>query len=120
MMPLALDLISTLVTGSILPVATTERARSMRSAFTSFSGSILGEPRPIAFRVNSAAPPSRGTRRNKIHFSDRFLREVAILRAYRGYEQVRAIVPFSLARAGACRSAYITRTSAADPRRGPD
>src|ERR1039458_3793593 len=78
MMPLALDLISTLVTGSILPVATTERARSMRSAFTSFSGSILGELRPMALRANSAAPPSRGTRRNKIHLSDRFLREVAI------------------------------------------
>ena len=41
-MPLALDLISTLVTGSIFPVATTERARSIRSTLTSFSASILG------------------------------------------------------------------------------
>src|ERR1039458_5614852 len=40
-MPLALDLTSTLVMGSILPVATTLFARSPRSTLASFEGSIL-------------------------------------------------------------------------------
>src|SRR6266851_4329607 len=40
-MPLALDLISTLESGWILPVATTTRARSPRSAEAIFEGSIV-------------------------------------------------------------------------------
>src|SRR5712692_3346110 len=40
-MPLALDLISTLVMGSIFPVATTLLARSPFSTLASFEGSIL-------------------------------------------------------------------------------
>src|ERR1017187_8458608 len=43
-MPLALDLISTLVMGSILPVATTLFARSPFSTLASFEGSILVPP----------------------------------------------------------------------------
>jgi len=43
-MPLALDLISTLVMGSILPVATTLLARSPFSTLASFEGSILVPP----------------------------------------------------------------------------
>ena len=39
-MPLALDLTSTLASGSILPVATTERAMSPRSVSASREGSI--------------------------------------------------------------------------------
>ena len=41
MMPLAFDLISTFVIGSILPVATTERARSPRSTVARRDGSIV-------------------------------------------------------------------------------
>src|SRR3990167_4715379 len=39
-MPLAFDLTSTLAKGSILPVATTDRAMSPRSTLASFEGSI--------------------------------------------------------------------------------
>src|SRR6266568_9664644 len=48
-MPLALDLISTLVMGSILPVATTLLARSPFSTFASFEGSILVPPLVAAY-----------------------------------------------------------------------
>src|SRR5574340_823654 len=73
MIPLALDLISTFVVGSIFPVATTERARSMRATFTSFSGSILGELRPMAFSETKAAPPSSGTTISSTHTNFRLL-----------------------------------------------
>ena len=59
-MPLALDLTSTLDSGSIFPRATTERAISPRSAVTSFSGGIglaffkVADPTPI---VNLAIGP---------------------------------------------------------------
>src|SRR5271155_1647355 len=43
-MPLAFDLISTFVMGSILPVATTLFARSPLSTFASFEGSIFVPP----------------------------------------------------------------------------
>src|SRR3954464_8133731 len=56
--PEAFDLISTLLAASILPVATTERVRSMRSAITSFSGSILVVPLLRALREKKAAPPN--------------------------------------------------------------
>ena len=41
MMPLAFDLISTLVIGSILPVATTDRTIGPRSTVASRDGSML-------------------------------------------------------------------------------
>jgi hypothetical protein len=47
MMPLALDLISTLVMGSILPVATTERTIGPRSTVARRDGSMLVEA-PLA------------------------------------------------------------------------
>ena len=47
-MPLAFDLISTLVMGVTLPVATTLRAKSPRSTFASLVGSILVPPRVAA------------------------------------------------------------------------
>ena len=47
-MPLALDLISTLVMGVTLPVATTLLARSPCSTFASLVGSILVPPRVAA------------------------------------------------------------------------
>ena len=42
MMPLAFDLISTFVMGSILPVATTDRVIVPRSTVASFDGSMSG------------------------------------------------------------------------------
>src|ERR1035437_5192317 len=59
-MPLALDLISTLVMGSILPVATTLFARSPFSTLASFEGSILVPPldaisTPVTTRTRTAA-----------------------------------------------------------------
>src|SRR5271157_1692802 len=55
-MPLALDLISILVMGSILPVATTLFARSPFSTFASFEGSILVPPvEAITTPVTSSA-----------------------------------------------------------------
>src|SRR5215472_10996312 len=57
-MPLALLLISTWVTGWILPVATTDRARSMRSTLAIFSGSIFSGLLESALTETIAAPPS--------------------------------------------------------------
>src|SRR5580693_5373615 len=57
MIPLALLLISTWVTGSILPVATTDRARSRRSTLASFSGSILVGFLPMAFMPKKPPAP---------------------------------------------------------------
>src|ERR1700675_346377 len=59
-MPLALDLISTLVMGSILPVATTLFARSPFSTLASFDGSILvplvdAITTPVTTRATTAA-----------------------------------------------------------------
>ena len=51
-MPLAFDLISTLVIGVIFPVATTLLARSPFSTLASFEGSILVPP-----RVAAISPP---------------------------------------------------------------
>src|SRR5689334_4006925 len=56
-MPLALDLISTLVMGSTLPVATTLLARSPRSTLASLVGSILVPP-----RVAAVTPSTMSTR----------------------------------------------------------
>ena len=61
MIPLALDLISTCVVGWILPVATTERARSIRSTRASFSGSILAGVRLSARSEKKATPPTART-----------------------------------------------------------
>src|SRR5712692_2659074 len=59
-MPLAFDLISTLVMGSIFPVATTLFARSPFSILASFEGSILVPPldainAPATIRTTPAA-----------------------------------------------------------------
>src|SRR5216683_1806106 len=59
-MPLAFDLISTLVMGSIFPVATTLFARSPFSTLASFEGSILVPPldaisAPATIRTTPAA-----------------------------------------------------------------
>src|SRR6185312_4837314 len=63
-MPLALDFTSTLVMGSIFPVATTLCARSPRSTLPSFEGSILVLPlvaaiSPTAIKITTttATPP---------------------------------------------------------------
>jgi hypothetical protein len=63
-MPLAFDLISTFVIGSIFPVATTERAMVPRSAVASLdSGMSEGPPRyadaphPSVASVATATPP---------------------------------------------------------------
>src|SRR5512143_64247 len=53
-MPLALDLISTLTSGWILPVATTERARSPFSTEARREGSISFPPRLAATRPRVA------------------------------------------------------------------
>src|SRR5579864_3692422 len=53
-MPLAFDLISTLVMGSTLPVATTLLAKSPRSTLASFDGSILVPPRVSAITPMTA------------------------------------------------------------------
>src|ERR1700687_578069 len=60
-MPLALDLISTLVMGSILPVATTLFAKSPFLTLASFEGSILvplleAISAPATTRTTTAAP----------------------------------------------------------------
>ena len=62
MMPFAFDLISTLVIGSTLPVATTERTMVPRSTVASFDGSMSTDaPRrvtnPAAAAPTTATPP---------------------------------------------------------------
>ena len=59
-MPLAFDLISTLVSGWILPVATTDFARLPFSTAASFDGSIALPPRRAATKPSTArtATPS--------------------------------------------------------------
>ena len=59
MMPFALDLISTFVIGSILPVATTERTIVPRSTVAIFDGSMLEE---APLRVEKPHTPTRRTR----------------------------------------------------------
>ena len=58
-MPLALDLISTLVRGWILPVATTERATSPFSIVGEPRGVDLLAPRRAAIRPNTATKHDR-------------------------------------------------------------
>src|SRR5688572_33140213 len=60
MMPFALDLISTLVMGSILPVATTERVIVARSTVASRDGSIV-EDAPRSVENPHAAATARTT-----------------------------------------------------------
>src|ERR1700678_739012 len=55
MIPLAFDFTSTCVTGCTFPVATTDLARSIRSTFAIFSGSILADFVPIALSEKNAA-----------------------------------------------------------------
>src|ERR1700704_831320 len=61
MMPLALDLISTLVMGSIFPVATTDRTIVPRSAVASFEASTPVDA-PLSVPNPAAAAPTRTTR----------------------------------------------------------
>jgi hypothetical protein len=70
MMPLAFDLISTLVIGSTLPVATTERVIVPRSTTAILEGSMAGAA-PFR-RVNPQAPPTRttATAASSAHFLD--------------------------------------------------
>src|SRR5689334_16102390 len=74
MMPLAFDLISTLEMGSTRPVATTERARSLRVTVAIFDGSISALARVIRVRPK---PPSAAISTNaadtNIHLRDFFL-----------------------------------------------
>src|SRR5215831_11155023 len=58
-MPLALDLTSTLTMGSILPVATTDLAKSPFSTLASLEGSILVPPCTAATKTR--APPTTRT-----------------------------------------------------------
>src|ERR1035438_6800986 len=105
MMPDALDLISTLVVGSIFPVATTERARSMRSTFTSFSESILVGVRLNARTEKNAAPPTTERRARRIQARERFL-GVAISSSHYLYPRRRGRWVCSVGGGGsACQSA---------------
>ena len=56
MMPLAFDLSSTLLIGSIFPVATTERTMGPRSTAASFDGSMGAD---ALDRCSSTQPPPR-------------------------------------------------------------
>src|SRR6266446_3401856 len=74
-MPLALDLISALESGWILPVATTTRARSPRSTLASLAGSIswLGlraalTPKPAPRMTTNAMAPQMIRRRRFLPF----------------------------------------------------
>src|SRR5262245_7062015 len=74
-MPLALDLISALESGWILPVATTTRARSPFSTVASLEGSISWfglsaalTPRPAPSKTTSAIEPQRILRRRFFPF----------------------------------------------------
>src|SRR5713101_8035681 len=74
-MPLALDLISALESGWILPVATTTRARSPRSTAASFDGSIswLGlraalTPKPAPRSTTTTIEPQMIRRRRFFPF----------------------------------------------------
>src|SRR5690242_14083321 len=58
-MPLALDLISTFVMGSTLPVATTLLARSPFSTLASLVGSILVPPRVAAVTPSTISTRAR-------------------------------------------------------------
>src|SRR5271166_6629535 len=60
-MPLALDLISTLVMGVTFPVATTLLARSPFSTFASLVGSILVPPRVAATATITSATTATET-----------------------------------------------------------
>ncbi len=79
MMPLALDLISTWVVGWIFPVATTERARSMRSTRASFSESILDGVRLRALKDRKATAARHGTSTATIQYTERFLRAAMMI-----------------------------------------
>jgi hypothetical protein len=70
MMPLAFDLISTLVMGSTLPVATTERVIVPRSTTAILDGSMAGAA-PFR-RANPQGPPTRTTTTaaSSAHFLD--------------------------------------------------
>src|SRR5688572_32124497 len=77
MMPFALDLISTLVIGSILPVATTDRVIVARSTVASRAGSIVEEaprsvenPHAAAMAITTTMPPIR------LRFFDFFITSV--------------------------------------------
>src|ERR1017187_1188132 len=89
MIPEALDLISTLVVGSIFPVATTERARSMRSTFTSFSASIFGGVRLSNRTEKNAATPKTGTSASTNQPRERFF-GLAISRSHYLYPRRKA------------------------------
>ena len=57
MMPLAFDLISTLVIGSILPVATTDRTIVPRSGTATFAASTPDDA-PLSLAAHAAPAPS--------------------------------------------------------------
>ncbi len=61
MMPFAFDLISTLVIGSTLPVATTDRRIVPRSTTASCAGSIAVEA-PVSAEMPQTAPATIRTR----------------------------------------------------------
>src|SRR5262249_52502738 len=85
MIPLAFDLISTLLAASIFPVATTDRVKLMRSTFDSFSGSILWGVRRRAFSEKYPPPPKMS--RNRVTQIQRFelLRfAIELIRHYAG------------------------------------
>src|SRR5512138_1294197 len=86
MMPLAFDLISTLVIGSTLPVATTERTMVPRSTAATFEGS-MGVDAPLSVEYPQA-PASSTTAAPTMMLSvfdvfiktlDRFRRPTALL-----------------------------------------
>src|SRR4026209_2973342 len=81
MMPFAFDLISTLVMGSIFPVATTERVMVARSTVASRVGSVVEEAPFSVERPQAAATASTTmTAPTRLHFLDFFMTDVLTTR----------------------------------------
>src|SRR5688572_31053381 len=74
MMPFAFDLISTLVIGSILPVATTERTIEPRSTIASLDGSIVADaPLSVEKPQTPATARTTTTAAIRLNFRDFFI-----------------------------------------------
>src|SRR5688500_13944880 len=72
MMPFAFDLISTLVIGSILPVATTERTMAPRSTVTILEGSTAAAA-PRVDTPHAAAPTTTMPAAPRVYLRDVFM-----------------------------------------------
>src|SRR5688572_27999442 len=83
MMPFAFDLISTLVIGSILPVATTERTIEPRSTVASLDGSIVADA-PLSVEKPQAPTMARTTTTAaiRLNFRDFFILDLDGMRNF--------------------------------------